>query len=66
MGFFNERQKAKIKKEQELAWAAARKAAQAADQQTDSWLIKVSQNKWTWAIVAGIIIAAWLLGFIQG
>lgn len=66
MGFFNDRHKAKIKKAHEQAVAAAKEAAQAADQQTDAWLIEIAKSKWSWAIVAGIIVAAWLLGFIQG
>lgn len=66
MGFFNDKQKQKIKQAKVDAEVKAKKAAQAADQQTDSWLIKISQSKWTWAIVAAIIAAVWLLGFIQG
>jgi hypothetical protein len=37
----------------------------AADQQADNWLAKIAKSKWSWAIVIGIIAAAWLLGYIQ-
>lgn len=39
--------------------------ASQADQQADGLLAKISKSKWTWAIVAGILAAAWLLGYIQ-
>ncbi len=40
--------------------------ASQADQKADGVLAKIANSKWTWAIVAGILVAAWLLGFIQG
>lgn len=40
--------------------------ASQADQKADGLLAKISKSRWTWAIVAGILVAAWLLGFVQG
>lgn len=40
--------------------------ASQADQKADGLLAKISNSKWTLVIVAGILVAAWLLGFVQG
>ncbi len=32
------------------------------DQRADSLLLKVVKSKWSWAIVAGVLLAVWLLG----
>lgn len=40
--------------------------ASQADQKADGLLAKISNSRWTWVIVAGILVAAWLLGFVQG
>ena len=39
-----------------------KETASAAEQRTDSLLLKVANSKWSWAIVAGALLAAWLLG----
>lgn len=39
-------------------------ARMVADQQTDNLLVKIGKSKWSWAIVIGIIAAAWLLGYV--
>lgn len=39
-------------------------AAMIADQQADNWLAKIAKSKWSWAIVIGIIAAAWLFGYL--
>lgn len=39
--------------------------ASQADQKADGLLTKISNSKWTWAIIAGILVAAWLLGYLQ-
>ena len=41
---------------------SAKKIETAAEQKTDSLLLKVAGSKWSWAIVAGALLAAWLLG----
>ncbi len=64
MGFFNDRQKQKMQQSQLEAETHARKAAMAAEQHTDSWLIKIADSKWSWAIVLGIIVTAWLIGVL--
>lgn len=40
-------------------------AALQADQHADNWLAKVAKSKWSWAIVVGIVAAAWLFGYVQ-
>lgn len=39
-------------------------AAQAADKKADSWLIKILDSQWSWAILIGMLAAAWLLGYL--
>lgn len=62
MGFFNDRQKDKIKQTQ----AQAKDFSVKLDKKTDSWLVKLGKSKWTLAIALGIILAAGLLGALQG
>lgn len=40
----------------------AKKIETAAEQKTDSLLLRVARSKWSWAIVGGVLLAAWLLG----
>ena len=42
------------------------KFSEQADAAVDNWLVKIGKSKWTWAIVLGIVAAAWAFGFIQG
>ena len=35
-----------------------------ADAAVDGWLAKITKSKWSWAIVLGIIAAAWLSGYV--
>ncbi len=35
------------------------------DQQIDNLLVKIGKSKWSWAIVIGVVVAAWLLGYVQ-
>lgn len=62
MGFFKDRKK--ITQAQLEAEARARKAALAAERHTDSWLIRLADSAWSWAIVAAILVVAGLLGFL--
>lgn len=45
--------------------AKLQQAAEAADQKTDGFLVKIGKSKWSWGIVLGMLTAAWLLGYIQ-
>lgn len=66
MGFFNGKPNKTESVPDQVIRDHINQAAKSADRATDSWLVKIGKSKWSWAIAIGIVIAAWLLGFIQG